>query len=141
MSLGGEGSTTAERNGMQAAADAGVLLVAASGNDGNATHSYPASYDSVMAVGATDASNSHAEFSQYTSQVEVAAPGEAILSTVAGDGRLGAITIGGTTYADDMVAPQTRFILERRNYVENNVNGSVTASPWPMYYLRFKLQL
>ena len=128
MSLGGSSSTTAERNGMQAAADAGVLLVAASGNDGNATHSYPASYDSVMAVGATDASNSHAEFSQYTSQVEVAAPGEAILSTVAGDGRLGAITVGGTTYADDMVAPQTRFILERRDYVENNVNGSVTAT-------------
>lgn len=127
MSLGGAGSTTIEKNGLQAAADSGVLLVAASGNDGDATLSYPASYDSVMAVGAVDASGSHAEFSQYTAQVEVAAPGEAILSTVAGDGRLGAITIGGTTYANDSVAPQTRFTPSGSSYAVNNINGSATA--------------
>jgi serine protease len=124
MSLGGSGSTNVERNSLQAATDAGVLLVAASGNDGDSTLSYPASYDSVMAVGAVDQNGQHAEFSQYTSQVEVAAPGEAVLSTVAGDGRLGYITVGSTTYGNDNVVPQSRYIESGGNFSINNVNGS-----------------
>jgi serine protease len=124
MSLGGSGSSTAEKNALQAATDTGVLLIAASGNDGNTTLSYPASYNSVMAVGALDSNNQHAEFSQYTNKVEISAPGEAILSTVAGDGRLGYITVGSTTYGDDSVVPQTHYIQSAGNFVVSNVNGS-----------------
>ncbi|WDD98968.1 S8 family serine peptidase [Thalassomonas actiniarum] len=127
MSLGGPSATTTERNGLEAATNAGVLLIAASGNDGDSSLSYPASYDTVMAVGAVDASGRHAEFSQYTAQVEVAGPGEAILSTVAGDGRLGSITIGGTTYANDMVVPQTRFTPSGSSYAVDNFNGSASG--------------
>jgi len=128
MSLGGASSSTAEKNGMQAAVDAGALLIAASGNDGNATLSYPASYDAVMAVGAVDESNKHANFSQYTAQIEVAAPGEAILSTVAGDGRLGSIVIGSNTYSDDRVVPQTHYVPNGTGFAVSNVNASVTAA-------------
>lgn len=127
MSLGGSGSSNTEKNALQAAADTGVLLIAASGNDGNSTMSYPASYDSVMAVGALDSNNQHAEFSQYTSQVEISAPGEAILSTVAGDGRLGYITVGSTTYGNDDVVPQTHYIQSGGNYVVSNTNGSANG--------------
>jgi len=127
MSLGGSGSSNTEKNALQAAADTGVLLIAASGNDGNSTMSYPASYDSVMAVGALDSNNQHAEFSQYTSQVEISAPGEAILSTVAGDGRLGYITVGSTTYGNDNVVPQTHYIQSGGNYVVSNVDGSANG--------------
>jgi serine protease len=127
MSLGGSGSSNTEKNALQAAADTGVLLIAASGNDGNSTMSYPASYDSVMAVGALDSNNQHAEFSQYTSQVEISAPGEAILSTVAGDGRLGFITAGSTTYGNDNVVPQTHYIQSNGDYVVSNVNGSANG--------------
>ena len=127
MSLGGAGSSTAERNSLQAAADAGVLLIAASGNDGDATLSYPASYDSVMAVGALDQGRQHAEFSQYTPQVEISAPGEAILSTVAGDGRLGYITLGSTSYGNDEVVPQTHYINSGGSFVVSNVNSSANG--------------
>lgn len=127
MSLGGAGSTNAEKNALQAAADAGILLIAASGNDGDATLSYPASYDAVVAVGAVDQNGQHAEFSQYTSQVEIAAPGEAILSTVAGDGRLGYITVGSTTYGNDNVVPQTHYIQSGSNFVVSNVDGSANG--------------
>lgn len=127
MSLGGAGSSNAERNSLQAAADAGVLLIAASGNDGDATLSYPASYDSVMAVGALDQGRQHAEFSQYTSQVEISAPGEAILSTVAGDGRLGYITLGSTTYGNDEVVPQTHYIQSGGSFTVSNVNSSANG--------------
>jgi len=127
MSLGGAGSSTAERNSLQAAADAGVLLIAASGNDGDTTLSYPASYDSVMAVGALDQGRQHAEFSQYTPQVEISAPGEAILSTVAGDGRLGYITLGSTTYGNDEVVPQTHYINSGGSFVVSNVDSSANG--------------
>jgi serine protease len=127
MSLGGSGSSKTEQYALHAAADTGVLLIAASGNDGNATLSYPASYDVVMAVGALDSNNQHAEFSQYTSQVEVSAPGEAILSTVAGDGRLGFITVGSDTYGNDSVVPQTHYIQSAGDFVVSNVNGSANG--------------
>jgi serine protease len=128
MSLGGASSSTTESNAMQAAANAGVLLVAASGNDGNSTLSYPASYDAVLAVGAVDETGKHAAFSQYTPQVEVAAPGEAILSTVAGDGRLGSISVGGVTYNNGVV-PQTHYVPDSSgSYVVSNIDSSVTAT-------------
>ncbi|SEL94242.1 serine protease [Colwellia chukchiensis] len=127
MSLGGAGSSNTEKNALQAAADAGVLLIAASGNDGDATLSYPASYDAVMAVGALDQGRQHAEFSQYTPQVEVSAPGEAILSTVAGDGRLGYIHLGSTSYGNDQVVPQTHYINSGGSFIVNNVNSAANG--------------
>ncbi|WP_417362309.1 S8 family serine peptidase [Gallaecimonas pentaromativorans] len=86
MSLGGPDSSTSERNAMDSAYSDGVLIVAAAGNDGNASFSYPASYNSVMSVAAVNSSGSWASFSQYNSQVEIAAPGVNVLSTVPGDG-------------------------------------------------------
>ena len=127
MSLGGAGSSVAEKNSLQAAADSGVLLIAASGNDGDATLSYPASYDAVMAVGALDQGRQHAEFSQYTPQVEISAPGEAILSTVAGDGRLGYISLGSTTYGNDEVVPQTHYVQSAGSFTVSNVNSSANG--------------
>ncbi|WP_330997678.1 S8 family serine peptidase [Psychrosphaera haliotis] len=127
MSLGGPSQSTSERNGLEAATAQGVLLIAASGNDGDSSLSYPASYDTVMAVGAVDESGRHAEFSQFTPQVEIAGPGEAILSTVAGDGRLGSLTVGGTTWANDRVAPQTHFVQSGGSYVVQDINGSASG--------------
>lgn len=127
MSLGGPSSTTSERNGLQALADAGMLLIAAAGNDGDSTHSYPASYDSVISVAAVDENNQHANFSQYTNQVELSGPGEAILSTVAGDGRQGYLTYGSTSLGDDRVVPQTRYTPSGSSFSINNYNGSASG--------------
>ena len=81
MSLGGGSASTTERNAMQSFTDAGMLLVAAAGNDGNSAKSYPASYDAVMSVAAVDANENRASYSQYNDQVEIAAPGSAVQST------------------------------------------------------------
>jgi serine protease len=81
MSLGGGSSSTTERNAMQSFTDAGMLLVAAAGNDGNSAKSYPASYDAVMSVAAVDSNENRASYSQYNNQVEIAAPGSAVQST------------------------------------------------------------
>lgn len=128
MSLGGSGSSASEGNSLQAIADANILLIAAAGNDGNSTHSYPASYDAVVSVAAVDENNQHAEFSQFTSQVELSGPGEAILSTVAGDGRQGYLTYGSTSVGDDRVVPHTRFTPSGTSFAVDNVNGSATGN-------------
>ncbi|NVJ60154.1 MAG: S8 family serine peptidase [Gammaproteobacteria bacterium] len=129
MSLGGAGSSTTERNALQNIYNSGVLLIAASGNDGNTTLSYPASYDSVVAVGALDENKQWAEFSQYTNQVELSAPGEAVLSTVGvGDGAQGYITVGSTTFGDDRALPLMRFVPVNGNYQLQYFNGTATGT-------------
>ena len=86
MSIGGGASSTTEENAFIAAANAGLLNIAAAGNDGNTALSYPASYDSVMSVAALDSNKNLASFSQRNSQVEIAAPGVAVTSTIIGNG-------------------------------------------------------
>ena len=100
MSLGGSTSSTTEKNAFANLAANGILSIAAAGNDGNNRHSYPASYDSVMSVAAVDANGAKADFSQYTSQVEIAAPGVAVLSTY--PFRDAAVTVGTSSF---IVAP------------------------------------
>jgi len=85
MSLGGSGSSASEANSMQGFVDRGMMLIAAAGNDGNSSLSYPASYDAVMSVAAVDSSSNVASFSQYNSQVEIAAPGVSVNSTLPGN--------------------------------------------------------
>ena len=60
------------------------MLVAAAGNDGNSTVSYPAGYAEVVSVAATDSRDAKASFSNTNSDVEVAAPGVDVLSTIPG---------------------------------------------------------
>ncbi|WP_010606034.1 S8 family serine peptidase [Pseudoalteromonas maricaloris] len=67
MSLGGGGSNNTESNAFESFRNAGGLVVAAAGNDGNNVRSYPAGYPSVMMIGANDADNQIADFSQYPS--------------------------------------------------------------------------
>ena len=67
MSVGGGGSNSTESNAFQAFTDNGGLVLAAAGNDGNNVRSYPAGYPSVMMIGANDADNNIADFSQFPS--------------------------------------------------------------------------
>lgn len=82
MSLGGSVYVKAENTAFQQAYNEGVLSIAAAGNDGNSAYSYPASYNSVMSVAAIDANKNWADFSQFNNQVEIAAPGVDVISTV-----------------------------------------------------------
>jgi thermitase len=87
MSLGGPPSTTLREAVESAYANgAGSLLVAAAGNEGDSTATYPAAYPEVVSVAATDRADRRAPFSNANADVEVAAPGVDILSTVRGGG-------------------------------------------------------
>jgi subtilisin family serine protease len=59
---------------------AGVLCVAAAGNDGSDTPTYPAACDRVLAVAATDFNDQRADFSNWGAWVDVGAPGASMFS-------------------------------------------------------------
>lgn len=83
MSLGGGGFLQSEYDAYKRIfTEDDVLLVAAAGNGGNTAYSYPASYDYVMSVAATDSNDNVASFSQKNDQVDIAAPGVGVLSTL-----------------------------------------------------------
>jgi subtilisin family serine protease len=99
MSLGGGRPTKFEERTYQRMADKGILVIAAAGNGGDTTTSFPAGYPSVMSVAAIDVNQARAEFSQVNADVEIAAPGVATLSTVPPNlASLGTLTVGAGSY-------------------------------------------
>jgi len=66
---------------IQYAYNNGVLVIAAAGNSATNTKFYPAAYDEVVAVTATDQADAPASFTSYGNWVELAAPGVGIYST------------------------------------------------------------
>lgn len=100
MSLGGSRSVKTEQRAFDSLYSGGILSIAAAGNAGTTALSYPASYSSVMSVAAIDQNKAWATFSQYNSQVEIAAPGVSVLSTVPMlSGTASALAVGSTVYA------------------------------------------
>jgi subtilisin family serine protease len=100
MSLGGGRASKTEEKAFATLANKGVLSIAAAGNDGTTAVSYPAGYASVVSVAALDENKAWADFSQYNSKVELAAPGVNVLSTVPmGAGSSSALSVGGVAYA------------------------------------------
>jgi len=101
MSLGGRRNIFLEWACNLAYYSDGLLLVAAAGNGGAVI--YPAAYDSVIAVSATDEYDNLASFSSTGKQVELAAPGVNINSTLPEDSYSGE-TWSGTSMASPHVA-------------------------------------
>ena len=87
MSLGTSTYSASLETACSNAYNAGVVLVAAAGNsgDGDPTtdeYSYPAAYESVIAVGATDDTDTAPYWSNSGPYLELAAPGVSIYSTM-----------------------------------------------------------
>ena len=104
MSFGSDFRSISLKKACDNAYRSGVLLVAAAGNDGyspgKGNVDYPARYDSVIAVAATESNDNRASFSSTGPDVELAAPGVDIYSTVPG----GYGTKDGTSMACPHVA-------------------------------------
>lgn len=87
-SFGGGGSDALQQDAIAAAGEQDIALVCAAGNDGtdnDATPFYPAGYDlaNIVSVAASDPDDALASFSNYGRRsVDIAAPGQAIFSTV-----------------------------------------------------------
>jgi thermitase len=80
LSLGSEGDSIILEHAVDYAWRHGVVVVAAAGNKNTDRPSYPAAYDNVISVAATDEDDEKASFSNF-GKIDVAAPGVNILST------------------------------------------------------------
>lgn len=110
-STGDPGSTV--RAAFDNAYASGLLVVGAAGNSGNRAGKnnstiYPARYASVLAVAATDKSDSRASFSSTGPDVELAAPGVSVRSTWLNNGYN---TISGTSMATPHVTGAAALVI------------------------------
>jgi thermitase len=82
LSWGDYTDTPLVREAIRYAYDAGVLVVAAAGNDAIRAKLFPAAYPEVIAVSATQADDSPASFTNHGNWIDLAAPGVSIYSTI-----------------------------------------------------------
>lgn len=111
MSLGSSSPSNSIRGAVQEAVNAGIIVVAAAGNEGpnEGTVGYPGGFDECICVAAVDSSLQAANFSSRGPANDVAAPGVSILSTYPG-GRYSRLS--GTSMATPYVAGCVAIFLD-----------------------------
>ena len=114
MSLGSAYFNQTLADAVAKAVDAGVIVIAAAGNESTSIPSYPAALEGVVSVAATNEENAKAWFSNFGSNIDVAAPGVNILSTVGTivSSQDGAVTHGYASYdGTSMAAPHVAGVV------------------------------
>lgn len=83
LSLSGNGNSYLLQEAIRKAVNQGIIVVAAAGNHADHTSGYyPAMYPETIAVSAVTEAGSFAAFSNFGTPIDIAAPGERILTTM-----------------------------------------------------------
>lgn len=129
MSLGTSGDDPIVRAAINIAFENNVIVVAAAGNCGSGNNepctgqvpgyvTFPANYNRVIAVGATDTNNNRASFSSYGERLDIMAPGAGTLISTTWSSSNGttlyASNLNGTSYASPIVASSAALIRSIR---------------------------
>lgn len=130
MSLGFYYPSPILKDAVKKAVDSGIVVVAAAGNDGASILNYPASFEGVISVGATDEKNELAFFSTYGPSVDVVAPGHNVYAPVFDvDKGSSFVKMSGTSMASPIVAGVAALLLSKHpNLTPYQVNYMLTET-------------
>lgn len=117
LSLTVDSETQTVKKSIQSALDKGILMVAASGNEGT-TVSFPANMSGVIGVAAVGQSGAVASFSNTGPEITVAAPGVNVYATVLGSSYGGA---SGTSFAAPVVSATIAGLMSINPNLSNDV--------------------
>ncbi len=119
MSFGDVAVTPMLRDVIQFAFESGVTLIASAGNSASAEIHYPSGLAQVISVGATNADDGLASFSNFGSTIDVVAPGLKVLTTAPGNRYR---EFSGTSAAAPIVSGVAGLIL---SYIQSLTNQDV----------------
>lgn len=125
LSLGSDVDNTALREAVRYALDRGVVVVAAAGNDGRNGLVYPAGYEGVVAVGASDAELGTASFSNRGKELDILAPGVAIPAAYA---EKMAVSMSGTSASTAVFSGAVAALMSKEPGLGAQAAASVLIS-------------
>jgi subtilisin family serine protease len=120
-------SSPALQTAIQYALSKNVIVVAASGNDGQQMLVYPAGYNAVIGVGSTDNQDAKSTFTNFgTNGVFIAAPGEGVITTYPGGNYAAA---WGTSFSTPLIAGEAALILQAKpGYKTSDVANAISRA-------------
>ncbi|MBC8208531.1 MAG: S8 family serine peptidase [Desulfobulbaceae bacterium] len=132
LSLGGGSYSQEMQNLISDVRAAGVIVVAAAGNEGLSTVNYPAAYAGVVGVSAVDGRGELTPYSNHGSEIDLAAPGGDITSDVNGDGYGDGILSTGADDSSGTIQP-TYVFMQGTSMAVPHVSGvaALMKSVWP----------
>jgi len=111
MSFGAEFPDSVLTAAVEDALAAGLVLVAATGNEASHEPTYPAGFEGVIAVTSLDMLERLADFANHGDYLDLCAPGVDLYSALPGDAGWG--TWSGTSFSAPLVSGTAALILDR----------------------------
>jgi subtilisin family serine protease len=133
MSFGAPDASKAVRDAIDYANRNGVTMAASAGNDNTTDRQYPAGFDKVLSIAATNLLDMKAPFSNFGASIDVSAPGVAIITPYPGGYYA---VVSGTSFSAPIVAGEAALMrsLVKKENLKDRIKRAVQKiddrNPW-----------